>query len=124
MATTYLSAAALADKIGTDARTIRKFLRADRAAQAEVKGDAAPTAPGKGSQWAIEAREVRALTARFNKWTKAQEEARASKAADKAAREAAKGEEVDTDEAPSAEALEMLEEAGFTIVAEDDEVDA
>ena len=99
-----ISAAALADELGTDARTTRRFLRADLAARTEQgKVNEGVTAPGKGSQWAIEKRDVRALKARFTKWSAAQAEAKATRAADKAAKEAA-------EEAPEVAAEEVTEE--------------
>jgi predicted transcriptional regulator len=55
----------LAAELETTPRTLRKFLRAD----AKVKGT---ETPGKGSRYAIEKREVRALAKRFADWTAAQ----------------------------------------------------
>lgn len=51
----------LAEKFGTDPRTVRKFLRAD------AKENGTET-PGKGSRWEIEAKTVRSLQTRFNRW--------------------------------------------------------
>jgi hypothetical protein len=48
----------IAVEFGTDARTLRKFLRS-------TLPDAAP---GKGSRWSIEARQVRSLRTKFDKW--------------------------------------------------------
>ena len=49
----------LAVELGTDARTVRKFLRSSDGLDAKV---------GKGQRWAIEARQVRSLRSRFEKW--------------------------------------------------------
>jgi predicted transcriptional regulator len=54
----------LATELGTDSRTLRKFLRAD----AKERGVATP---GKGQRYAIEKREVRALAKRFATWDEA-----------------------------------------------------
>lgn len=51
----------LATELDTDARTVRKFLRA-------TLPDAAP---GKGSRWAIERKQVRSLKAKFAAWVAA-----------------------------------------------------
>jgi len=100
-----ISASALADELGTDARTTRRFLRADLATRTEEgKVQEGVTAPGKGSQWAIEKRDVRALKARFAKWSAAQAEAKATRAADQAAKAAAS-------EAPEVDAEEVELEA-------------
>jgi hypothetical protein len=73
-----ITATDLATEFGTDARTVRKFLRDDAA----EKGT---TTPGKGKKYAIEKRDVRALKSRFTKWAKAQEVARTERAAAKVA---------------------------------------
>ena len=81
----------------TDAKTLRIFLRAD-AAERGVK------APGKGSRWAIEGRELSSMGARFRRWEQeraAKAEAKASEAvqADAEAEEAVELEEdQETDE--------------------------
>lgn len=49
----------LAARFDTDARTVRKFLRSTEGMDAKV---------GKGQRWAIEAKQVRSLKARFNRW--------------------------------------------------------
>lgn len=54
----------LAEKFGTDPRTVRKFLRSD--ARENGLGT-----PGKGSRWEIEAKTVRSLQTRFNRWNDA-----------------------------------------------------
>lgn len=63
MATT-LTPKELALKFETDARTVRKFLRSDAGLDAKV---------GKGQRWAIEAKQVRSLKARFEKWDAARQ---------------------------------------------------
>jgi hypothetical protein len=50
-----------AAKVESDPRTVRKFLRTcARAAGVET--------PGKGSRWAIEAKDVRKLSTAFKRW--------------------------------------------------------
>jgi len=56
----------IAADLNTTPRTLRKFLRADAKAQGA-------TTPGKGSRYAIEKRDMRALRTRFNKWVAANE---------------------------------------------------
>jgi hypothetical protein len=48
-----------AEKLGTDGRTVRKFLRSKDGLDARV---------GKGHRWAIESKQVSSLTKRFQKW--------------------------------------------------------
>lgn len=60
-----ITAKELATRLDTDARTVRKFLRSDAAA-----GNAEGT-PGKGSRYAIEAKQVASLKKRFNAWNAA-----------------------------------------------------
>lgn len=55
---------------GTDAKTLRKFLRADIRAKGGEN-------PGKGQRWAIDARSLKSLQKRFDAWN----EAKAAKAA-------------------------------------------
>lgn len=52
----------LAQALDTDARTVRKFLRSEQGMNAKV---------GKGQRWAIEAKQVRSLKAKFSKWDEA-----------------------------------------------------
>lgn len=56
----------LAAELGTDGRTIRKFLRSPQGLDAKV---------GKGQRWAIEAKQVRSLKAKFAKWDEARKAA-------------------------------------------------
>lgn len=49
----------LADALGTDPRTARKFLRSEEGKNAKV---------GKGARWSIEKREVASLKKRFIAW--------------------------------------------------------
>ena len=53
-----------AAKVGSDGRTVRKFLRSDAGFDSKV---------GKGQRWAIEAKQVKSLTTRFNKWNEARQ---------------------------------------------------
>lgn len=65
--TKTLTPAEFALEVGTDARTARKFLRSDQGMNAKV---------GKGQRWAIEARQVRSLKAKFSKWDEARNAAK------------------------------------------------
>ena len=56
----------IAADLDTTPRTLRKFLRAD----AKERGT---ETPGKGSRYAIEKRDMRALRSRFAKWVAANE---------------------------------------------------
>lgn len=51
-----------AAKVGSDGRTVRKFLRSEQGLNAKV---------GKGQRWTIEAKQVKSLTTRFNRWLEA-----------------------------------------------------
>lgn len=53
-----------AAKVGSDGRTVRKFLRSDAGFGDKV---------GKGQRWAIEAKQVKSLTTRFNRWLEAKQ---------------------------------------------------
>ena len=67
-----------AEVLGTTPRNARKFLRSDaRANGKEI--------PGKGSRWTIDKKTLPGLKKRFAAWTKAQDEARAKREAEKAA---------------------------------------
>jgi hypothetical protein len=58
----------IAEKIGTDGRTLRKFLRFE----AEEKGGkVGEDTPGKGGRYQIEAKQVAGLTKRFVAWQEA-----------------------------------------------------
>lgn len=67
-----LTAALLADALGTDARTARKFLRSITPKDAQ---------PGKGSRWEIKATktELTALAKKFAKFTAEQDAAKAKR---------------------------------------------
>jgi hypothetical protein len=73
----------LADKLSTDSKTVRRFLRRQH-------GD---DAPGQGGRWSIPAADVKKLAKEFEAWQK-------SEAERKAARDAEKG-KAETDEAKS-----------------------
>src|SRR5688500_37512 len=62
-----LTAKELAEKLGTDGRTVRKFLRSD------ARSNGSET-PGKGPRWVIEANQVRSLQKRFDAWNAARAE--------------------------------------------------
>jgi transposase-like protein len=58
----------IAEKIGTDARTLRKFLRFEAK---ENGGKVGEDTPGKGGRYQIEANKVPSLTKRFATWQEA-----------------------------------------------------
>lgn len=93
--------AQVAEKFDTNARTLRKFLRAD----ARANG-AADALPGKGSRYAIEGKQLAGLKKRFAAWQVEQAEQRKERA-EKAVAEA-KAVEVEeiTDEAVDFDELE------------------
>jgi predicted transcriptional regulator len=61
-----ITATELAADLEVTPRTVRKFLRADAAA------NGTPT-PGKGARYSIDSRKVPALKRRFNEWIAAKE---------------------------------------------------
>lgn len=81
-----LTAKEVAARFGTDPRTLRKFLREDAKVN-EVE------TPGKGSRWTIEAKAVKSLNTRFNRWN----DAKAAKAAEKAEADISPDEDIDDD---------------------------
>ena len=94
---TILTATQVAEKLNTDARTARKFLRAITPKDAQ---------PGKGSRWGVPLKDMRSLTSKFNTWSEeqaARREAAAAKAAEAAA-------EVEADEEPEFDDLEPTDE--------------
>jgi len=68
-----ITAGELATELGTDGRTVRKFLRSITPAENQ---------PGKGSRWGIEKKEIRSLRSKFTKYQIALEESKAAKAAE------------------------------------------
>lgn len=54
--------AAIAEKFGTDSRTLRKFLRSESGMNSKV---------GKGKRWAIEGKEIAPLRSKFEAWNSA-----------------------------------------------------
>jgi hypothetical protein len=94
-----ITPAELAQKLGTDPKTARKFLRSPEGLDRKV---------GKGHRWAIEASDVRGLKARFGKWEAARREEIARRAAERAetARNDAENAEVTDDEVDDTETLE------------------
>ena len=89
-----LSTKEVAEQLGTDARTLRKFLRHETT---EAGGTIGEDTPGKGGRYSLEARSVKGLQKRFDAWY---------------ATRSAKAEsdtEEDTEEVTADEALEELE---------------
>lgn len=97
--TKTLTPAELAQELGTDAKTCRKFLRSPEGLDRKV---------GKGHRWAIEAKSVRSLKSRFAKWEADRQEAIAAARAARAeaARNAADAAETDQDEVEDIDELE------------------
>jgi hypothetical protein len=55
-----------AEKLGTDPRSLRKFLRSETV---ENGGTVGEDTPGKGGRYSLEAKEFRSLQKRFNAWS-------------------------------------------------------
>ena len=97
--------AEVAEKFDTNARTLRKFLRADARAN-----DNADALPGKGSRYAIEGKDLQGMKKRFAAWQVKQAEERKERA-EKAVADAKT--EVEVAEVEVAEVEEMgVEEMG------------
>jgi hypothetical protein len=63
-----LTAKEVAEKLETDARTFRKFVRSEvKAAGGEVGVDT----PGKGKRYSFESKEISGLKKRFHAWDEA-----------------------------------------------------
>ena len=92
--------AQVAEKFDTNARTLRKFLRADAKAQGT-----ADALPGKGSRYAIEGKALAPMKKRFAAWQVAQAEERKARA-EKAVEEAQDAAEEITDEEVNFDDLE------------------
>lgn len=67
MAAVIMTPSQVATEFGTDARTMRKFLRSITPKDAQ---------PGKGSRWEIKKAELRGLRKKFTEFTIAQENAK------------------------------------------------
>lgn len=85
-----LNTTEVATEFGTDARTLRKFLRSPQGTDSTV---------GKGARWSIEKRALRPLRKRFENWSAAQE-ARKVQAAEAAPVEVDEVIETDFDDNP------------------------
>lgn len=57
-----------AEKLGTEPRTLRKFLRSEAV---EAGGKVGEDTPGKGGRYSLEAKEFRSLQKRFEAWQEA-----------------------------------------------------
>jgi hypothetical protein len=76
MATTF-TPAEIATRFQTDAKTLRRFLRAS--AKDGWMSERDYKAPGKGARWAIKGAHLNSLRGQFNTWLKDQEAARAAR---------------------------------------------
>lgn len=70
MAATTLTTTEVAAELGTDPRTLRKFLRDSRGEGKAVVG--------KGARYSFEKREIRSLKSQFGKWLAAREAEKAA----------------------------------------------
>lgn len=70
MAATILSPADIAAEFGTDARTVRKFLRSITPKDSH---------PGKGSRWGIEKKNLRSMRSKFTAFQNAENEKKAQR---------------------------------------------
>lgn len=68
MTTKTLTVKEVAEKLGTDGRTLRKFLRHEAV---EAGGQVGTDTPGKGKRYAIPANEVSKMHKRFESWAEA-----------------------------------------------------
>lgn len=93
--TKTLSVKEVADKLDTDPRTLRKFLRKEVRDNGGTIGE---DTPGKGGRYAIEAKAVAGIRKRFAAFQVQEAEARAERAARKAAEAAAAAEDTEDDE--------------------------
>ena len=55
-----------AEKLGTDPRSLRKFLRSETVENGGIVGE---DTPGKGGRYSLEAKEFRSLQKRFTAWS-------------------------------------------------------
>lgn len=62
MANSTITPKELAEQLGSDGRTVRKFLRSITPEEDR---------PGKGNRWALEAKQVRSLRKQFEAWSAA-----------------------------------------------------
>ncbi len=83
----------LAEKLSTDSKTVRRFLR-------KAHGD---DAPGQGGRWSIPAADVAKLRKEFETWQKAEEERRAKAAKELADARAKTAEVIDAQTKPADE---------------------
>ena len=86
-----ITPAEFATEVGTDGRTVRKFLRATTPKENH---------PGKGARWSLPgtAREVTKLKKQFAEWSNSQDEARAAREAKKAEEATAEVEEIEDED--------------------------
>lgn len=70
MAAKTLTVKEAAQQIGTDARTLRKFLRHE---VTEAGGKVGEDTPGKGGRYSLEAKQMRGLQSRFEAWVEAKQ---------------------------------------------------
>lgn len=87
----------LAIKLGTDAKTLRKYLRSVTPRDAQ---------PGKGHRWSIEANTVKTHKAAFAKWDKERKELIAARKAAEAAAAAEAAEALDATESPEGDEVD------------------
>ena len=95
---TILTPNEIAIRFQTDAKTLRRFLRASAGQEGGFLAAKGYQAPGKGSRWAIKGADMSGLRGAFNRWAADEAKARAERAA-KAAQEAeTEAQETEADE--------------------------
>ena len=95
---TAITVKELANELGTDARTARKFLRSITEKDEQ---------PGKGARWSIEKKELRSLRKKFNAFHEAQSTRKQAQSPTPVDDDAVIDEQ---DESPSDEALLAIEQ--------------
>jgi len=90
-----------ADQLGTEHKTLRRFLRSS---------DSGITPPGQGARYEIQRGQVKTLAAKFKRWETAQAEAKAARENEKAAQAAEEIAPEDSDDPTDDPTDEELEE--------------
>lgn len=109
MAATILSPADIAAEFGTDARTVRKFLRSITPKENH---------PGKGSRWGIEKKNLRSMRTKFTAFQKAENEKREARENEK------KNEAKNENSTPVSLVKDYIDENGFALENENGPTDA
>lgn len=78
---TILTPNEIATRFQTDAKTLRRFLRASAGTEGAYLQAKGYEAPGKGSRWAIKGADMSGLRGAFNRWAADEAKAKAERAA-------------------------------------------